>query len=107
MTDFLVVDGSDPSMEIDWDAVDDLFGCKRAEGLDVASLLKGISLGGGEIKILLRVEDSFGWDDVILLPDGNILWDDRNTGVPILTESPPSDPDEFIKSILSLLESEG
>ena len=103
MTDFPVLHVLDTADDIDWDAVDDLFGNKPSEGLDVTSLLKGISLGGGKFKTLLRVEDDCGWDDVILLPDGNILWEDRNSGVANLTTTPPTDVDEFLKSLLALL----
>lgn len=103
MTDFPVLDISESANDIDWEAVNDLFGSKPDENFDVTSLLKGISLGGGKFKTLLRIEDKFGWDDMILLPDGNILWEDRNSGLANLTTTPPADVDEFLKSLIDLL----
>lgn len=89
---------------VDWDAIDDLFGgMKPSEDIDVTSFLNGIRFAGGSVKTLLRVEDGYGHDDIFLLHDGNVLYEDRNCDCVNLTDTPPADVDKFIKSLVTIL----
>lgn len=90
--------------KVDWEAIDDLFGgMKPTEHLHVASFLNGIKLGGGTVKTVLRIEDGYGYDDIFVLQDGNVLYEDRNCKCVNLTATPPADIVKFLQDIVTIL----
>ena len=47
-------------------------------------------------EILVRISDFFGWDDMIRLKDGGVMFTDRNCGFHTITDG-PVDRDSFLR----------
>ncbi len=93
---------------VDWETVMDMFGSVMSEKYgcaDMTSFIRGIQLAGGKVLKLLEVGSDLRWDDLLLLPDGNVLFTDRHAadGQDAVTENPPSDVNAFVSKLTNLL----
>jgi len=91
----------DDIADYDWDAIENLFGGQLEIGGDISEEDYEKLLEGSEA--LVQVEDFFGWDFVRKLKDGRIIYEDRNAGIPQITESPVEDVQKFVKKFLKIL----
>ena len=71
----------------DWDKISAVFD-KEDEDFNNDLLEKG--------KQLVKVSDDFGWDYLIHLKDGRMVFPDRNSGIAYLTEKPVKNVNSFV-----------
>lgn len=90
-------------VDTDWAAIHNLFEefeCEIEE-FDMSSFLAGVYATDNNVEILLRVEDDHGWDDVMLLPNGTVIFPDRNNGTQSKTRMPVIDVAKFVADIIA------
>ena len=85
-----------------WDAVREMFG--EDIEIDEHAFFEGMKIAGKEPTYILKVEDDFGWDYLVQLPDGRMYFTDRNCGIPNITTNPIENVDTFVTQFISLIE---